>query len=336
MKNCFLGLDTSNYTTSAALCDAEGTVFWQKKLPLPVQAGACGLRQSDAVFAHVKNLPEILTAAGEELAGKSISAVGVSCRPRSVEGSYMPCFLTGVASATAVSAGAGAPLFRFSHQDGHVAAALYSAGMPLPQNGRFAAFHVSGGTTEILLGRYGDALSGFGLEKVGGTLDIHCGQAIDRVGVMLGLDFPCGPALEKYASAYKGAKMPVSVCVKGLNCNLSGLQNQAEKRFAEMGDRTATAFYVFAFVAKTLEKMTAHLREIYPDIPIVYAGGVMSSSLLQQSLRKRFRDVWFAEPAFSADNAAGIAVLTRRAFLTAQRREEIAGGTQNPDRDGAE
>lgn len=322
MASYFLGLDTSNYTTSAALCDDGGEVVWQKKLPLPVHAGACGLRQSDAVFAHVKNLPEILTAAGEKLAGEKLSAVGVSCRPRSVEGSYMPCFLAGVASATAVTAGAGVPLFRFSHQDGHVAAALYSSGMPVPADRPFAAFHVSGGTTEILLGKPDGSPAGFSVEKVGGTLDIHCGQAIDRAGVMLGLDFPCGPALEKLAAAYQGAEIPVSVCVKGMTCNLSGLQNLAEKKFSETNDRTATAAFVFAFTAKTLIKLTLHLREAYPDIPVVYAGGVMSSTLLQQSIRKRFQDVWFAEPVFSADNAAGIAVLTRRAFGGGRHGEE--------------
>ena len=127
--SCFLGIDTSNYTTSTALCDDAGNILLNCKVPLPVAEGQRGLRQSDAVFHHVRNLP---TAAAEYAAALrktagTLAAVGCSYAPRDVEGSYMPCFLAGVASAEYVSATAGIPLYRVSHQAGHIMAALHSA-----------------------------------------------------------------------------------------------------------------------------------------------------------------------------------------------------------------
>lgn len=189
-----LGIDTSNYTTSAALW-RDGTVKQKKKL-LPVREGELGLRQSDAVFHHVRQLPEVLAAL--PLKGTSLSAVGVSTRPRSREGSYMPCFLAGAGTAKAISMTAGVPLFEFSHQQGHIAAALYSAGRLDLLKGRFLAFHVSGGTTEAVLAEP-DETEFFHVEIVARSLDLKGGQAVDRVGRMLGLSFPAGPEMERLA-----------------------------------------------------------------------------------------------------------------------------------------
>ena len=73
------------------------------------------------------------------------------------------------------------------------------------------------------------------------------------------------------------------------------------------------AAFVLYFVGWTLMEMTVCVREKYPNIPIVYSGGVMSCSILKKMLSGK--DRYFAEPSFSSDNAAGIACLTRRAFL---------------------
>ncbi len=317
----YLGIDTSNYTTSAAVCDEAGRVIANLKLPLPVRQGECGLRQSDAVFAHTKNLPILMEQLHEVLReGYAPVAVGVSATPRDAEGSYMPCFLSGVAVASAIAATAQIPLYRFSHQCGHIRAALYSSGRESVLMGKpFCAFHVSGGTTEVLY--VTPAEDGFGVELVGGTADINAGQAIDRVGVMLGLRFPCGPALEKLAGE-NTAKLPKPrICVRDGVCNLSGLQNLAEKLYADTGDAPLVAAYVLSFVGETLAKMTAHLLEKHPDTPVLYAGGVMSNRYLQKRLAG-CADASFAEPAFSADNAAGVALLCRERH----EREQVAHG----------
>lgn len=310
---CFLGIDTSNYTTSVAVCNTDGEVLVNRKALLPVKSGECGLRQSDAVFAHVKNLPVLIDALRTELRGKRIGAVAVSEKPRSVEGSYMPCFLSGVAVAEAFGAAWDVPLYRFSHQDGHIMAALVSSGAWNSVSGApFAAFHVSGGTTEVLYVR--PQFAGFDVEAVGGTEDLNAGQAIDRAGVMMGLSFPCGKEMEQLAAAFRGNLPPIRVCVRDCKCNLSGLQNLTQKLYAETHDPAAVSAYVFAFIGKSLQTMTEQLDLRFPEIPIVYAGGVMSNRMLQKQLSVR-KNTYFAEPAFSADNAAGIALLCRERYL---------------------
>ena len=223
----FLGIDTSNYTTSVALCDMNGNVVLNLKKLLPVKEGERGLRQSDALFAHTKNLPIIMAELDEFLTDnypdREILAVGYSARPRDAEGSYMPCFLSGVAVASSVSTVLGCKSYEFSHQNGHVMAALYSSGKLelLDGDEKFAAFHVSGGTTEILLVTPSD--KGFDVKLEGGTLDMNAGQAIDRTGVLMGLSFPCGREMERIC--LEGGDIPrakTAISVKGYGVQLVG------------------------------------------------------------------------------------------------------------------
>lgn len=308
-KKLFLGFDTSNYTTSVALCDENGEVIANLKKILDVNLGERGLRQSDAVFAHVKNMPELTSALSQYMTDAVIESVGVSVKPRDAEGSYMPCFLVGRAVAQSVAATHNVPLMEFSHQSGHIAAALYSSGAMDHLKGRdFVAFHVSGGTTEAVYVKPSD--NGFAVELIFATADISAGQAIDRAGVMMGLKFPCGRELEKLARVYSGEIPKLKISVKRGSCNFSGLENMSKKIFSETGDKSYTSACVLDFVGRTLAKMTELIREDYPGIPILYAGGVMSNKILQNTL-SRFDDTYFSEPEFSADNAAGIALLTR-------------------------
>ncbi|MBQ8208800.1 MAG: peptidase M22 [Clostridia bacterium] len=311
---CFVGIDTSNYTTSASVADMDGNIIANLKQLLPVDDGARGLRQSDAVFAHVKNLPDILDGIGEALCGRGIAAVGCSVSPRDTEGSYMPCFLVGKNAAHAFAAASGAPLYGFSHQNGHIMAALYSSGaMHLLSEKEFAAFHVSGGTTEILLVKPCD--SSFSVELIGGTSDLNGGQAIDRVGVAMGLHFPCGREMEGLALKNTEKIPKFKLSVKGLECNISGLENQARKLYSDTGNRELTSASVFDFMGRTLNRLTENLTEEYGDIPIVYAGGVMSNSIIKNMLSAR-KNTFFALPEFSSDNAAGTALLCRKKYLS--------------------
>ena len=317
-ERLILGIDTSNYTTSAALCTEEGEVVVNLKKLLPVAEGERGLRQSDALFAHTKNLPEIMAALSsfldENYPERQISAVGYSATPRDVEGSYMPCFLSGAATASAISATVGCPAYAFSHQSGHVMAALYSAGkLELLEGSRpFAAFHVSGGTTELLLITPSEGR--FEVELIGGTADINAGQAIDRTGVLMGMRFPCGREMESLLEERDIARMKTRISVKGLECNLSGLENLAKKLYEETGDRAYVSAYCFDFVADTLAALTENLRQKHPDIPVIYAGGVMSNKRIGKRLAE-FDNTYFSSPVFSSDNAAGVALLCRREYL---------------------
>ncbi len=313
----FCGIDTSNYTTSVSLADEDGTILLNEKKLLPVKDGDRGLRQSDAVFHHVKQLPEVLAPLRERIEqlsqDASVAAIGVSAAPRDAEGSYMPCFLSGIAAAEAAGAVLGVPVLRFSHQAGHIMAALSSAGRLDWMRREFVAFHVSGGTTEVLLVRP-DEKTVFSVQKIGGTADINAGQAIDRAGVHIGLSFPAGAEMERLALGYTGKLPRAKLSVSGTTCNLSGLENQSVKLYAETADKSLVSAFVLDFVARTLASVRDGVRALHGDIPILYAGGVMSCARIKTMLADDASA--FAEPQFSSDNASGTALLARHAYFS--------------------
>ena len=302
----FLGIDTSNYTTSSALYDDETKEIFQQKKLLPVKEGELGLRQSDAVFAHVKQLGEIVSSLFKDH-NSAIDAIGVSTRPRDLDGSYMPCFLVGEMVAKCLSSSHGVPCYSFSHQQGHVAAALYSADRTDLFGERFLAFHLSGGTTEALLVEP-DEDRIMHCEKVAGSLDLKAGQAIDRVGVMLSLPFPAGKYLEELA-LLSTKQYKIKPTMKGLDCSLSGIENRCSKMLEDKEKPEDIALFCIKSVEAALCGMTDGLLDTYGNLPLVYAGGVMSDSIIRHTMEQKYDGI-FAKPEFSSDNAAGIAVLT--------------------------
>lgn len=315
IKKAILGIDTSNYTTSLALMTLDGELVCNLKRPLTVKEGERGLRQSDAVFAHTVNIPALMEELSQYLDMHSICAVGVSERPRNVDGSYMPCFLSGAAVAQSIAVALGVPLYKFSHQCGHVMAAIYSSGKAELLSAPFAAFHISGGTTELLRVSANDL--GFNAQLIGGTSDLNAGQVIDRIGVHMGLKFPAGPALEEYAlkNTKKIPKKKISAC--GMTVNLSGLENLAVKLYSDTNDKSITAAFVFDYIARAIACMIDSYTERFGRGPIICAGGVMCNSIIKNMLSERY-DVYFAEPSMSSDNAVGIAALALRAFKAEQ------------------
>lgn len=312
-RRVIIGLDTSNYTTSLAILDESGELVANLKRPLAVKEGERGLRQSDALFAHTVNLPSLIKEANGHLSDSEIIAVGVSEKPRNVSGSYMPCFLAGVSAAEAMSLGAKAPLYRFSHQCGHIMAALYSSGADHLLNDEFAAFHISGGTTELV--RVTPTEFEFSTELLGGTLDLNAGQVIDRIGVYMGFPFPAGARME--AAALENTKKIPSrkISADGMSVNISGLENLAKKLYDETEDKALTSAFVFDFITKAVIHMSEAYEERFGRSEFVYAGGVMSNSIIKKALSERF-SAYFAEPSMSADNAVGIAALARKRYLS--------------------
>ena len=309
MNKHSVGIDTSNYTTSAARYDGE-QVLENRKLLLPVKPGEKGLRQSDAVFHHVKQLPQVMEPILER---GPAGVVGVSITPRSEMGSYMPCFLVGKGFACTLGAAWGVGVKFFSHQQGHIAAALYSAGKLELLDRKFLAFHVSGGTTEALLVRP-DPQGMPEVELAAQSLDLKAGQAVDRVGVMLGMGFPCGPELERAALAWD-RPVKARAYMKGRDCSLSGVENQCRKLWEEGHPREEVARTCLEMVLAALDAMCAGLLEDFGPLPVVFSGGVCSNSILRERLTEKYGGA-FAAPEFSADNGAGAAILAwRRRFL---------------------
>ena len=300
-----IGIDTSNYTTSIAFFNGVGGENCSKLLP--VRQGELGLRQSDAVFAHIKSLPELSGRLFDLMGKQEITAVGVSTRPRAVEVSYMPCFMVGFSHAKMLSDAFGVPLVEVSHQQGHVAASLWSAEHLELMDAPHLAWHLSGGTTELLLvepdGR------NVRCTKIGGTTDISAGQLIDRTGQLLELPFPSGRHIDAL-SREAAMKETFKVKCPGLEFSLSGVQNKVQQFHQKNGIPAETAAYALRCVAGAVYQASKNALKAYPGLRIVFSGGVASNSMLREVIAPL--DPIFSQPQFSTDNAMGVAVLTHR------------------------
>ena len=300
-----IGIDTSNYTTSIAFFDGTGGENCSKLLP--VKQGELGLRQSDAVFAHIKSLPELSGRLFSHVKAADITAVGVSTRPRAVEGSYMPCFMVGYSHAKMLAELLKVPLVEVSHQQGHVAASLWSAGHLELMDAPHLAWHLSGGTTELLLVEpEGKNVT---CTKIGGTTDISAGQLIDRTGQLLQLPFPSGKHIDALS---RDAQLKETFKVKCSNMefSLSGVQNKVQQFHEKNGDPAETAAYALRCVAKAVYQASEQALKAYPGLRIVFSCGVASNSMLRQVI-KPLKPI-FSEPQYSTDNAMGVAVLAHR------------------------
>ncbi len=310
-RKVYLGLDTSCYTTSVAVLAEDGGLLGEARRILSVKPGRCGLQQSEMVFQHTRNLPELVESV---LQGKAyeLAAIGVSGYPRPLENSYMPAFLAGLSVARSLAALTGAKLEIISHQENHLEAGVWSACGPWAQ--RFLLLHASGGTTDLLLAERQDNGRCL-ITQVGGSIDLHAGQFVDRVGVALGLQFPAGAALERLAAdAEARAELPVSV--RKLTVSLSGPCTAALRALERGTDGAALALGVEYALGETFARLLRNGAAAYDVQDALLVGGVDSNQYIRQhveaKLAKRGVRLWVPEGRFSCDNAAGCAALAWR------------------------
>ena len=300
-----IGFDTSNYTTSIAWYNGDSGE--NCSILLPVREGELGLRQSDAVFHHTKSLPVLSGRLFSDIPNESIDAVGVSTRPRAVEGSYMPCFMVGYSHAKLLADSLGVPLVECSHQQGHIAASLWCQDRLDLMNAPHLAWHLSGGTTELLLVEP-DGLN-VKCTCIGGTSDISAGQLIDRTGQLLGLPFPAGKHLDAlWREANK--KDLFRVKCPELTFSLSGVQNKVQQYYDTCNSKEETAAYALRCISYAVYTATQNAMKQYPGLEVVFSGGVSSNTMLRE-IMKPLNPI-FCAPQYSVDNAMGIAVLTHR------------------------
>ena len=310
----YLGVDCSAYTASAALVDREERLVWERRELLPVPGGAAGLRQSEAVFAHIRILPRLWVEGAVHLKQAPLAAVAAAVKPRPREGSYMPVFRVSRAAGELVAATLGIPFLSFSHQEGHIAAGLWSAGL---SPDRYLAVHLSGGTTEILeIWDKGRARLEISLR--GGGADLHAGQFVDRVGLDLGLDFPAGPALEEYARRGRTGAIRLPVAVKGTEISFSGPASHARRLLKKGCDRCDLARAVELCIADSLAAALHAVEKIGSFAGILIVGGVAANTFIRERLVQQGPGppIHFAAPSFAGDNAVGLAVLAVRSEQT--------------------
>ena len=379
MKRIYLGIDTSCYTTSVALMDEAGQLLGEARQILSVKPGRCGLQQSEMVFQHTRNLPRLMEeAVGQVLgsvktgdgstangvaveedgtanasglaglasAGYELAAIGVSGYPRPLENSYMPAFLAGLSVARSLAAVTGARLEIISHQENHLEAGLWSAGGPAVD--RFLLLHASGGTTDVLLAEL-QPKGRYRITEVGGSLDLHAGQFVDRIGVALGLQFPTGPALEalaekalecstlvvadasavvseavsepSIASGSEASAMPMvelPVSVRKLQVSLSGPCTAALRKLEAGAEPAALALGVEHALAETFARVLRNGAQEYHVRDVLLVGGVGSNNYIRQHVEQKLAKLrypvrlWVPEGRFSCDNATGCAAFARR------------------------
>ena len=302
-----LGIDTSNYTTSISLVDDKSNIIFDERILLSVKKNMRGLRQSEAFYQHVNNLPVLFERIPSKTL-KTITAICVSTRPRNVEGSYMPCFKAGISFARVISSILDVSLFETSHQEGHIMAGLHNNSI---NSDEFISVHLSGGTTEIL----GVELQGseFVSEIYGGSIDISAGQFIDRVGVMMGFDFPCGKQMDSLVLEnidMERYELPVSV--KNYDICFSGVETKCNNIYRNDNNQQKMTISVFYNVAKSLSKA---INNIYKDKKIenvLFVGGVASSVYIKNLLRQLITPnvkLHFADAVLASDNAVGVAMI---------------------------
>jgi len=310
MEEVVLGFDTSNYTTSIAAVALDGHIVGSQSMLLPVDSGKCGLRQSKAVFMHIRQIPLVMNKLAEDLNGASVCAIAASSTPTQAANSYMPVFTVGTAHAKTMATLLGIPCYLFSHQQGHIAAGQINTEKAKDP---FIALHMSGGTTDLLVSEKGL------ITRLGGTMDLHAGQLVDRIGVAMGLTFPAGEALEKAAMACQKKPqsiLPASMANGDLACHLSGAEAQALRLYHnELLPREMIALEVFDFLARTATRLLIAGHKATKAEQALVVGGVASSKLLREQMQIRLRKencavrLVFGSPAYCADNAAGIAML---------------------------
>lgn len=312
MSGLCLGFDTSNYTTSAAVFD--GTVAENRGKLLTVPEGGLGLRQSDALFQHTKRLHLMVETLREEGALGEIAAIGASVQPREVEGSYMPCFLVGAGQGRTLAAVLDIPFYPCSHQQGHIAAAAWSAGREDLLDKPHLAWHLSGGTTELLYVRPSGCM--VQAELIGGTTDISAGQLVDRIGVALGMQFPAGKSLDEI-SAMSEKQDCFTVKMQEGKFSLSGMENKIRAMIEAGIDKSDVARYTFETLSSVLTRTTKWARSVYGDLPVLFSGGVASSNCLRNRLEPL--GAVFASAKFSTDNALGVAILAHRCLAMEEK-----------------
>lgn len=302
-KEVVVGLDTSCYTTSVALMDLTGSLVADERRLLTVKPGHRGLAQSEMVFQHTRNLPDLVEQL--DLTGLTVRAIGVSAKPRPREDSYMPAFLTGLGMARSLGKLLGVPVHRFTHQHNHMYAGLWSVGKEAPD--RFLLVHISGGTTDFLLCEK-QADGHFTLSPQGTSIDLHAGQFIDRVGVALGLPFPCGPHLEKLAEEAR-EPYPLKVWTQEAQLSLSGPCSQALRAVEKGADPASLALGVERAISRGLSRTLFYVCKQQELHQVLLAGGVSANGELRRQigdyLQKLQIELWAPDPKYSVDGAVG-------------------------------
>lgn len=309
-----LGIDTSCYTTSLAAVNESSELCYDGRIILDVPEGGRGLRQSEAFFQHIRNISLLMKQCMESIEPDAVKGIAVSTRPRSAEDSYMPVFMAGFHMAETISSLLKLPIFEVSHQDSHLEAGVWSS--KHETDPEFLAYHISGGTTELLHVHKKDTME---IIKIGGSSDLNAGQFIDRVGVAMGLKFPCGNRMDKLCGEYESKGIDVPISIDGCYVSFSGPETYVQRIIAEKApgiyEMADISMGIFLCIAKSIERTVLNAKKKYEIGELLLVGGVASNARIRDYLENSGKlkesgiTPIFSDERYSPDNAVGTAVL---------------------------
>ena len=305
-----LGLETScDETAAAVLKDGDTILSNIINDQIDIHSEYGGIVPELAGRSHNERVHRVINESLQkaDLHLRDIDLIAVTMGP-----GLIGSLLVGLNTAKGLSYGLRKPMVGVNHLEGHILAIYLQKKVKFP----FIALVVSGGHTELY------RVSGFGQYKLlGRTRDDAAGESFDKVGKMLGLPYPGGPAIEKLARNGNGNshKFPRAYLEKGsLDFSFSGLKtsvrtflnHRQQDSSITVTDEDISACFQDAVLEVLVDKLiTACKREKLSRI--VVTGGVASNGALREAVKKEAQcwgfQSFFPDPIFCTDNAAMIA-----------------------------
>jgi N6-L-threonylcarbamoyladenine synthase len=312
-KITILAIESSCDETSASIC-VDGKILSNSIATQSVHEQYGGVVPELASRAHMQNIvPVVETCLSEAFPDltaaqrmQELSAVAFTQAP-----GLIGSLLVGVQFAKSLALSLDIPLIAVHHMQAHVLANLIQEPQP---SFPFLCLTVSGGHTQIIL-----AKSALELEIIGETIDDAAGEAFDKTAKLLGLPYPGGPLIDKYAALGDPLKFKFAEPqIPELNFSFSGLKTsilyflqKQEPGFIEANRNDLCASVQYTIIQILLKKLKKAIAQTGVN-QVCLAGGVSANSGLRKSLQemgvKHGWKIFIPSFEYCTDNAAMIAI----------------------------
>ncbi|MGK2888151.1 MAG: tRNA (adenosine(37)-N6)-threonylcarbamoyltransferase complex transferase subunit TsaD [Candidatus Malihini olakiniferum] len=303
-----LGIETSCDETGVAIYDTDaGLLANQLYSQIKLHADYGGVVPELASRDHVRKTVPLIQAALKEagLIASDIDGVAYTAGP-----GLVGALLVGATVGRALAFAWGVPAIPVHHMEGHLLAPMLEEN---PPDFPFVALLVSGGHTQLI------SVTGIGEYRLlGESIDDAAGEAFDKTAKLLGLDYPGGAMLSKFAQQGDASRFTFPRPMtdrQGLDFSFSGLKTFAANTIRVNGsDDQTRADIARAFEDAVVDTLAIKCLRALDDTSfkrLVMAGGVSANRTLRarlaEMMTKRVGAVFYARPEFCTDNAAMIA-----------------------------
>ena len=315
-ETIILGIESSCDDTSAAIIKGN-TILSNVAANQTVHIEYGGVVPELASRAHQQNIIPVVEKAfiKANIQQKDISAIGFTRGP-----GILGALLVGTSFANSLAMSLDVPLIEVNHLQAHILAHFIDNANPTPPNFPFICLTVSGGHTMIVLVK-----DYFDMEIIGKTIDDAAGEAFDKIGKIMNLDYPAGPIIDKLSK--NGDE-------NAFQFNKPRLENYD---YSFSGLKTSVLYFLQKelkknpnFITENLENLCASVQKTIIDIlmqklekaahdfgvkEVAIAGGVSANSGLREAMQQRAEKlgwkVYIPKFEYTTDNAAMIAMVAK-------------------------